>query len=518
MSHDERLLALRQRLGPRLPTIALAVLLAVVAAAAIGMHRPGMGWGDDWTLYLRQAESLYEGHVGEVIADNHFNVDNAAKPGFSPYVYPWGFPIVMAPFLRFFGQDWDLLRLVGVASLCLFLLFFHRLVRRRMDAWPAVGVVAAVGTTMAYLEHTGHLLSELPFMASVAGCLWYLDRLRHDAKRAPRPLHLASRRQLVTLALAAVWAFNIRREGLAVLGAIAVALAADVWPAERPIATLARQWRTLPWRLLATPFVAWLAGAALFQFLLPSAIAPEYEDAGLHQVWKKLGGPYRTAFAEQLGFPDLRGTALLVVFLVVVAGVGVRLWRAASADLPLLVVAVGTLTMAGSIHAVSPRYLMTATPFAVYFGAQALAALPLPRRAGPWVAVAVLTLATAHHLTKVPSQVAYAADLRDMGAVLDGPDAPYAQAAFTAVRTYTHEDDVVAFFKARALTYFTGRRAVQSSELDVVQQRADYSMMRKDSTFSQSLVTDSEAAAMGWVKVWEDDEWVLWRLPLYESG
>jgi len=51
-------------------------VLAVVAALATSLHRDGHTWGDDFTLYLRQAKGLVDGNVGQVIADNHFNVDN----------------------------------------------------------------------------------------------------------------------------------------------------------------------------------------------------------------------------------------------------------------------------------------------------------------------------------------------------------------------------------------------------------------------------------------------------------
>jgi len=34
----------------------------------------------------------------------------------------------------------------------------------------------------------------------------------------------------------------------------------------------------------------------------------------------------------------------------------------------------------------------------------------------------------------------------------------------------------------------------------------------------QPLVDADDAATMGWTQVWHSTEWVLWRLPLYESG
>jgi hypothetical protein len=66
------------------------------------------------------------------------------------------------------------------------------------------------------------------------------------------------------------------------------------------------------------------------------------------------------------------------------------------------------------------------------------------------------------------------------------------------------------------MTFFTGRRAVQSSDLQIVRERSDFFLARRNSAFSQPLVTDAEAAAMGWTQVWQDVEWQLWRLPRLE--
>ena len=492
----------------------MIVLSVAVAWAAIGLHRTGHTWGDDFTLYLRQARSLIDGNVGQVIADNHFNVTNAAKPGFSPYVYPWGFPVLLAPFYRLFGVDYAALKMVEVASLIAFLWGCHALVRRRMARWLAFATVAAVATTMAYLGHTNQLVSEFPYMAAVVLTLWWLDRLR----RNQRALDLATRGQLVTLGLLAMCVFNVRREGLAIVAAIGVAQLFD----------LRGRWRTADRAQVATPYVTFLGSVLLLQMLLPSALAPEYEGAGLHQTWSKLQGPFRTAFADQLGFPGLAGFGLLLVFLLVVAGVMIRLWKAPSADAPLATFAIGSMVIVGMIPAVADRYLLAITPFAVYFAAQAVAAIPLPsglsthrlsiHRLSAALATVLLATVTLWHITDIPSAVRASQTFNDAGSVVDGPEAPYAQAAFGAIRTYTQQDDVVAFFKVRALTFYTDRRGVQSDVLEIVRQRADYFMMRRGSSFSQPLVTAADAADMGWVQAWSDSDWVLWRLPVYESS
>ncbi|MCU1501856.1 MAG: Uncharacterized protein JWM12_1210, partial [Ilumatobacteraceae bacterium] len=243
-------------------------MLAGVAVLAVTLHRNGLGWGDDYTLYLRQARSLVDGNVGQVIADNHFNVDNAAKPGFSPYVYPWGWPLLLAPFLRWWGLDPARLKLVEVACLCGFLAFFHAIVRRRTGdgagRWLALGIVLAVGTTLAYLQHTDELLSEFPYMLAAAATLWWLDRCRRNG-----PVDEATRNQLIVLGLLAMVVFNIRREGLAMVLAIA---------ATQLVESRGR-WRRVDWRRAATPYVAYAGSVIALQLVLPSALAPEYDGA-----------------------------------------------------------------------------------------------------------------------------------------------------------------------------------------------------------------------------------------------
>jgi hypothetical protein len=487
----QQVFAFADRHGPML------LLLPIVWWMAVQMHYLGHSWGDDFALYLRQARSIFDGTMAQVVSDNRFNVLNAAKPTFSPYAYPWGWPVILSPFVRAFGLDYAKLKLVEVAMLCGFLWVFHELVRSRANRWVAFGVVASVGTTLAYLQHTDELLSELPYMLVVAITLWYLDRVQRRHHR----LQHARRHELVTLGLMAAFVFNTRREGLALIVAIVVVQLVDL---------RGHRHEAKP-RVLAAPLASFVVGCALFQLLLPAQLAPELPGTGLGQTWKKLQGPYRVAFMRQLGLHGTGGVTLLVIFLLVVAGVVVRLWRAPSRDVAWVVFAVLSMTIAGMIPAVSDRYLMAVTPFALYFAAQALAAIPLPHGLGSMVAAGALLTLTVAHLPDVSNRVTKMHQLADRGALLiDGPEQPYAKAAFDAVRTYTHMDDVVEFFKVRALTLYTDRRGVQSGILSVIKARADFYLMRKGGGGAQ--VSPADGAAMGWTITWQDPDWILWKV------
>ena len=282
----------------------LAVLLAVAIICYRQLHR-GHAWGDDFALYVRQAQSILNGNIGQVISDTHFAVDNSPT-AFSPYVYPWVWPLMLAPFIRLVGIDYELLKLIVIASFCGFLFVFHELIRRRASRWVALGVIASMGTTVAYIVHTDHLLSEFPFLLFIALTFWWLDRCAEAGK-----LDLASRRDLVILGLLAVAVFNIRREGLAIVAAIAALQLFD----------LRGRRRTVDWKQVLTPYVSFALGVVLFQLLLPSALAPEYSEGGLGTVWDKFSGPYRGTFTDQLGLPRLDWFWFALLLLIVLAGV-----------------------------------------------------------------------------------------------------------------------------------------------------------------------------------------------------
>jgi hypothetical protein len=42
-----------------------------------------------------------------VLTENEFTVTMSRGPEFSPPLYPWGFPLVLAPFVAVWGTDLD---------------------------------------------------------------------------------------------------------------------------------------------------------------------------------------------------------------------------------------------------------------------------------------------------------------------------------------------------------------------------------------------------------------------------
>ena len=292
--------------------IALGVVVAAAAVLAVALHRNGHARGDDFALYLRQARSLFDGNIGEVVADNRFAVLNSTG-AFSPYAYPWGLPLLLSPFVHLWDLDYARLKLVEVAAFCVWLVLIHGIVRRRVGRVLALAVTAAVATAPAFLSHTGQLLSEFPHAAAVAVVIWWLDRMRTRG-----PLVGAAVRDLVVLGVLVTIAYNFRREGIVLIGVIGV-----VQLVELAVYYRDERFGRLPWRNLAIPYAAFAASAVGFQLLLPSMLFPDNGDNAGY-IDDRFGG-YPRVLTQQIGLGSHPAIGVLIIALAVVGAViGIR--------------------------------------------------------------------------------------------------------------------------------------------------------------------------------------------------
>lgn len=497
---------------------ALTVLVIVVGSLALALHRRGHSWGDDFALYLDQARSLWRGDAHAVIEVNRFNVLNAATPTFSPFGYPWGWPILLSPFVAVVGLDLDRLAVIEVVLLCLTVVALHRLVRRRAGASVALLVAAVVGLSPSILAHTDRLLTEIPHLLAVVVTLLWLDRITRPTERSAA-WSTASTRDLVVLGVLAAVAFNIRREGLVLVVAIAAAQLVG----------------RSPWRRAVVPHITFAGAVIAFQILLPTALLARYPGDGFSNASTMLDEWLPRSIALHLSFGEDGSTAarwFLVVALV--GGLG-RLVRHARTDVALVVVPVLTLALYARFpFGHDPRYYIQVLPFALYAAAQlpstvaemfrsptTAASSPTPASHGPswpgwraagWVTVVGLGALALVQVWHLPAEVKAARDFDAAGSVQFGPADPTVQAVLDAVDANTPPDAIIAFMRARTMSLYADRRSVQSSDLGVVLRRADYFAMLRGSDVSQPLVSEADAASLGLVPVWEDAQWVLWRI------
>ena len=496
--------------------LALPAIIAIGAALAVLLHRTGHTQGDDFALYLRQARSLFDGDIAQVVSDNRFAVLNSDS-GFSPVAYPWVWPLLLSPFVHAWGLDYDRLKLVEVATFCLWLVLLHGIVRRRIGWGPAIAIVAVFATSPLYLAHTDQLLTEFPHLAAVALVIWWYDRIRRDAS-----LLTAPNGRLIALGMLIVVAFNVRRESVVLLGVVGVMVLYDIVVAGRagddPLFAGATAAIRTYWRAIVTPFAAFAVGATFAQLLLPTDLLPDNGNSSAFLDDRM--AEYPGILSDQLGLGD--HTAIGVAVLVLAAiGVVIGVRQRPTLDTPLVVLAVlSALTVSTHLRRVD-RYWFQVTPWVAYFATVALVATLgwLFARWGRSIRVATATALVPLGALVVAHGVVLAGDIsdaqryNDLGRVQSGPSNPVVAPIFEAVDEFTPPDAIIVYYRARTMTLLTDRRAFQTKQLDRIVDRADFYAQRRNSTYWQPELTPAEARQAGFEEVWSDQRWILWRLP-----
>jgi len=128
-----------------------------------GTLTSGQGWADDFAAYIMQAKSLTEAAPGGFIEANRFTIEQSSR-ALGPVTYPWGFPVLLAPFYAVFGLNMIALKAVGTLSYVLFLVLLWFGFRRVHSPFWFLCLVCLFALNPALLAFSNNILSDLPFL------------------------------------------------------------------------------------------------------------------------------------------------------------------------------------------------------------------------------------------------------------------------------------------------------------------------------------------------------------------
>jgi hypothetical protein len=528
----------RRRAG----SVGLVLLLVVIYQWGRTLQEDGHDWGDDFSLYIRQAQALGRGNVGQVMSDTHFSVHHSNWP-YSPDGYPWGWPILMMPVVARWGVDYGKLKMLVTVVFVVFLWLFHSVCRRRMGEVGALLLVLAVGVNFFFLSWTNNVLSEFPYMAATLLTFVMIDRYQRSGS-----LWNPSLRPAVMVGLSMALAANVRREGFALPLGLVVAHAIEFFaPSQggfhhrlRPLRNAVVSARSFAKRAVV-PYAVFAVSLVVWQIVLPTDLFPNSvgvkpqnfrenarwyhgviaEHTGLKDPGDtKVRFAYHSSFGHSFGAWMLRGLLLAVL-----VGVIVRVLCNPREDGWLVgcLLGIGYVVFAAPFH--DGRYLYPLSPWALYFAAQSVpglvgvvakwltnrqkrAASARVRRVGlawMWLGLGAVVWsnwpATSHALGYH----------RAYSFVENGPESPASKEMFAAVERNVPTDDVILFFRSRAMMLYTERRAVQNTDIDRLRRVAQWYVMEKESTYGQTLIRTGDEARYGVLPVWENKRWVLWK-------
>jgi hypothetical protein len=421
----------RQELGP------LAVILFISVLLSVSSLTRGQFWGDDFASYVMQAQSILNSTTRDFVQHNTFTIQNSSYPP-GPVAYPWGFPVLLAPFIAVFGLKFLALKLINTFFFLLFLIIFYLLARLRLPSPGSLALTAILGFSPALLFAHDILDSDIPFLfASTLGIL--LIEL-HAAKSA---------RGAILTGLAIYFAFSLRTNGVLLLVPLLVSQILDYQ---------ARSTRSGGLFILLLP---WLVFAALVLF--EALLLPSGQGSYLSHLSMLTGGTilYNLLFYLLLPAGFFRGiplgpvfAALLLLPLIFELLVGFRKDRLI---LSYIAASLGLFILWPENQGL--RFIYPLLPLFLLLAAEGLSPLMerLPVRAqgvAHWTSIAVG--ATLILLSLAVSADTSLINLRQ-DRQLNGPTDPVSRQMFEFIREKTPPESVIIFFKPRAMRLFTGR-------------------------------------------------------------
>lgn len=119
-------------------------------------------WGD-FALYLLQAKSITENSMEGLLAVNTFSVNNSNVPT-GPNLYPWGFPLLLAPVYYTFGFNIYVFKiyLVFIFGLILITMFF--LFKKKLGDLTSLLLVGIFAFNPLFISYNNLIQSDLPFL------------------------------------------------------------------------------------------------------------------------------------------------------------------------------------------------------------------------------------------------------------------------------------------------------------------------------------------------------------------
>ncbi len=143
--------------------IALFLMIISFTLCAIKIINGQHTWGDD-SAYLSQAIALANGTTAQYIADNTLMMSKCDWL-YGPYAYPWGFPMLLAPFYKIFGFNIVAFKSVGIICYSIFVGIFYIFCVNRLPRIYAIfaTLLFAINPYMTNFAANG-IVSDIPFM------------------------------------------------------------------------------------------------------------------------------------------------------------------------------------------------------------------------------------------------------------------------------------------------------------------------------------------------------------------
>lgn len=447
------------------PWVLFFIMVVVLVMGSMSIHE-GHNWGDDFAMYIEEAEAMNNGTLQELCDENRWAMDISTM---GPYLYPPGFPTLLRVPLAIFGRDYIVLKYFCLSFLIFSVpLFFALLKLWKFSDRFALFVTALLALSSGLVGFADNVLSDFAFLFFVLLSIYTIFRF-----------HASSYMGAVLIGLAVFVTYSFRDVGLFLFGTLGI-LQLQRLKSEKDL--------KLRFFIYATPYVVFAAGVVVMRKLMPADYAGNLiglmKGVGPKQLWENV--LYYFNLLGELSFrplsdeplPAFVKLAYLFFFWVFVFG-GISSF-ARTKQWPLF----AFLGLLAAMYIVWPwhegfRFVFPLYPFLLLFAVlgiwEALSKWNLVGKKFPVVGafallamVGLANVRTIYHFSKSNTDEVESVQVRQL---------------IQFVETNSAETDKVMFFKPRALRYLTKRKCFYSNELSEIEREAPKIVIVKNLEF-----------------------------------
>jgi hypothetical protein len=146
-----------------LKTYVLAAIMIIAAILTYVCIKDGHDWGDDFALYILQAKAIVNCSMYTIYALNKYSMQHSSFQ-ISPYLYPNGFPLLLAPVYYFRGIDFVAMKMLCgfffIASIPVLYLLFRR---HFSNVFFAFFIGVLISFNPQFVTFSDSIGSDLPF-------------------------------------------------------------------------------------------------------------------------------------------------------------------------------------------------------------------------------------------------------------------------------------------------------------------------------------------------------------------
>ena len=453
----------------------LFVIVLLSALLGISLFSRGHVWWDDFAAYIMQAQSLLRGDTAEFVQRNAFTIQESSYP-IGPIAYPWGYPVLLAPVLYFFGLKVLALKLVNTLTYALFLILFYRLARLRLTENWSLLLTALLAFNPTLLFAQDFILSDISFLLFSTISLFLIDWWLSSRRQTAYRNHL-----LIGIAIFA--AFSIRTNGILLLVPLAIAQFSQFGFQE-----LRKNWLTV-----LLPYLTFAVLAGLLTFLLPSGQESYFTHFSMFTFDRFIGNVIYYLKLPATLFDYIPLGIVFYVFTVILFFIGAgATWRK---NLHFLAYIILTLLLfmlwpetqgIRFIFPILPLFILIAAQGAIWLGGKFSQPAFVKAAFGVWLAMTMLSFGVSiwSGWTNLQS-----------GREINGPFDPISIDMFDFVRGQTPPDSIIIFFKPRAMRLFTDRDSLMTENCEGLT-KGDYLVIHEKQG-SNGQLTQQSAEACG---------------------